>query len=233
MLWGDYEPETEALFMRIVRPGMTVVDIGAHIGYFTRLFSKLVGKSGRVIAIEADPENFLLLEKNTRGRGNVARMSVALSDHSGTTDFWRGEKSGTHSLVQAPFRPTRVSVHCELFDELAKRENIGRVDTMKIDIEGGEQAAFLGMREFFATHPPTFLVVELNPECIALAGDTEEAFLARLAGLGYRLFAIHDKGFAAIDANTYTKETLAGASFINLLGVHSSASGGDFIQKSR
>ena len=65
MLFHNYEKETTELFKKIIKPGMTVIDIGAHIGYFTRLFSKLVGEKGKVFAFEADPINFSFLKRNT------------------------------------------------------------------------------------------------------------------------------------------------------------------------
>ncbi len=60
MLFNLYEKETATIFKKIVKSGMTVVDAGAHIGYYTRLFSKLVGPTGKVYAFEADPENYQL-----------------------------------------------------------------------------------------------------------------------------------------------------------------------------
>lgn len=60
----DYEPETRELFERIVKPGMSVIDAGAQIGYFTLLFARLVGRDGKVYSCEPDPMIYPLLQKN-------------------------------------------------------------------------------------------------------------------------------------------------------------------------
>src|SRR3989344_1154319 len=78
MLGGSYERETGVLLREIVKPGMTVVDIGAHIGYFTRLLSKAVGPGGRVFAFEPEPENFSLLYLNTKNRPKERVPSISV-----------------------------------------------------------------------------------------------------------------------------------------------------------
>ena len=88
MLWGLYEKETYDLFQTVIKPDMVIIDIGAHIGYFTRRFAKLAGKTGRVLAFEADRENFELLKKNTSRLKNTRLFPLAISDHSGSIDFY-------------------------------------------------------------------------------------------------------------------------------------------------
>lgn len=61
---GIYEPRETNLFKKIVRHGMTVIDLGANIGYYTLIASKLVGESGKVYAFEPEPDNFNILVKN-------------------------------------------------------------------------------------------------------------------------------------------------------------------------
>ena len=67
---------------------MIVVDVGAHIGYFTRIFSNLSGPSGTILAFEADPENFTLLKQNTSHYSNVRAYEEALSAQEGFIHFY-------------------------------------------------------------------------------------------------------------------------------------------------
>ena len=60
----EYEPEIRKIFKSHVKRGCTVVDIGAHIGYYTLLSAKLVGPEGKVFAFEPNPENCLILERS-------------------------------------------------------------------------------------------------------------------------------------------------------------------------
>src|SRR4051812_32772734 len=86
-LMGQYEPETTRLFKKVLKPGMTFVDVGAHIGYFSRLAAKLVGEKGTVRAFEPVVENFPLLKSNLAMFPNAKIFQEALSDHAGTISF--------------------------------------------------------------------------------------------------------------------------------------------------
>ena len=66
---GTYEPEETRLFRSKCRPGDTVIDVGANVGWYTVIASKLVGKKGRVIAFEPEPVNFAILKKNVLANG--------------------------------------------------------------------------------------------------------------------------------------------------------------------
>ncbi len=68
-LIGEYEPETTDLFVSLLHEGDVVVDIGAHIGYYTLLAARTVGKDGKVFAFEPDPDNYALLVKNVEMNG--------------------------------------------------------------------------------------------------------------------------------------------------------------------
>ena len=74
-IFRSYEPFETSLLSAEVRPGMTIVDVGANIGYYTLLFSKLTGESGHVYAFEPEPENFALLQQNL-ARNNRTNVKV-------------------------------------------------------------------------------------------------------------------------------------------------------------
>lgn len=195
MLWGLYEPETVSLFEKIIRPGMTVVDIGAHIGYFTRLFSTLTGRQGKVLAFEADPENFGLLEKNTGHLRNVERIQLAVSESRGVLRFYHyDDKSGAHSTlpnVPLTFAKREITVEATDLDSYMAQKNIAHVDVIKMDIEGGESAALRGMTE--TLKKTKVLVTELAPAWVEAAGGTPVQFLQSIERAGFEIFAITEK----------------------------------------
>ena len=82
---GMMDPLETQLVQELVRSGDTVIDIGANVGYYTLLFSELVGETGRVIAFEPDPNNFALLERNVLGNGcrNVTLVPKAVAATTG------------------------------------------------------------------------------------------------------------------------------------------------------
>lgn len=199
MLSGAYERDTADLFARLIKPGMTVVDIGAHVGYFTRLYADLVGPAGAVFAFEADPKNFALLERNVRGRANVRLFKDAIADREGTLDFFETDNNtGCHSLIATATRPHKLSVPATTLDRLFANGTIPKIDVIKMDIEGAEPQALRGMTQAIRSNPHLALVVELCPANLTEGGVSTEAFLAQLHDLGLRTFAITADGLKEI-----------------------------------
>lgn len=198
-LFWRYEKETTDLFKKIVRPGMVVVDIGAHIGYYSRIFSRLVGKEGVVYAFEADPENFELLERNTKHLYGVKRYPIAISDRPGTVSFYHCEgKSGLHSLV-ANIPPgnvsiRKISVPTSDLDSILSKEGVKKVDLIKMDIEGWESTALEGMLEILKNNRPIQLVFEFAPSWLSAAGTMPAKFLEKIASLGFNIFVVTPDG---------------------------------------
>src|SRR5690606_37478262 len=88
LLIDRHEHETTTHVKRLVHPGMTVLDIGAHVGYYARLTSNLIGDRGRVICFEPHPRNRQFLEQNTASAGNVTILPVAVAEEEGTAELY-------------------------------------------------------------------------------------------------------------------------------------------------
>lgn len=200
MLLGLYEKETTRFFKKRIERGMIVADIGAHIGYFTRLFSKLAGSEGRVISFEADPENFALLKKNTSGLPNVTLVNKAVAAHDGAIDFFHlKESTGCHSTIPEE-GAERIRVPAATLDTALKELGIERIDAIKMDIEGGEPAALEGMKNILKSSGRLILVTEINSDTLSRAGG-RKSFLESLEKAGFRLFSIEKSGALPLDKN--------------------------------
>jgi len=81
-----------AIIEEYLKPGMTVLDIGANIGYYTKLFSKSVGSTGKVFAFEPDDTNFRHLKENTKGLGNVTTINKAVGEKSQQVKLYYSEE---------------------------------------------------------------------------------------------------------------------------------------------
>ena len=219
MLQERYERDTALLFKKITKPGMVVVDIGAHIGYFTRIFARLTGAHGHIYAFEADPENFDLLRKNTASLPQVKLFQLAVSDRVGSIDFYHSEdKTGCHSTIPADFRQKKLTVAAVDLDSLLAQEGVPRVDILKMDIEGGEALAIQGMKQVLTANPHIALVTEFNPECLMLAKLQPVDFLREISALGFKIFAITPGGLTPLtvhDTST-TQDFLFGSHFVNI-----------------
>lgn len=208
LLTDRHEPETVAQFKRIVRPGLTVLDIGAHVGYYARIAAALVGTGGRVIAFEPHPRNFRVLEQNTAHLGNVTRLQVALAEEEGTAqlhDYLMMSASGSlHyderirdvQLAQttaedfAPrmgqdFQPQVYSVRTAPVDDLLAELGIAQVDVVKMDIEGAELGALRGMRQTIQNSPHIALIMEYNPLGLQAFGHEPAAALREVLAMGF------------------------------------------------
>lgn len=197
VLMGWNEAESVVWCRRLIRPGMTVLDVGAHIGYYTALFSRLVGESGRVWAFEPHPENFAVLEANARGR-NVRRLQAAVGEAPGRATLHVSPGSSNHSLAPG-YTESRGSLEVErvALDAWHDAGELPRVDFVKIDVEGGEAGVLAGMARLLAASPGAALLVELNPRALACAGSSTEDLLGSLRALGFEPWVIlPDAGLA-------------------------------------
>jgi FkbM family methyltransferase len=193
MLLEKYEPETTALVKKIVKPGMVIIDIGAHIGYYTRIFSRLTGKNGRVYAFEPDSENFELLKTNTFGLKNVKLIKSALSDEPGLVKFYRSQNTGCHSIIQKDFHKESILIETEILDDFAKKNNISKIDLIKLDVEGGEPMVLAGGKEILKSI--SMLVMEFTPENFFKNGVSPVSFFQRLENsFGFLIYAIKNNG---------------------------------------
>jgi FkbM family methyltransferase len=198
MIFHRYEKETVDLFKKTITPGMVVVDIGAHIGYFTRVLSALVGSAGHIFAFEADQDNFKLLQKNTKNKKNVTLVNKAISDTTGTIDFYKVSNStGCHSVIPTE-NSKKMNVSSITLDNFLSENGNPKIDAIKIDIEGGEMRAFQGMRELFACPRQLYIVTEFNPTAITAANLSPELFATKMKEAGFEILQILDGGITCM-----------------------------------
>ncbi len=174
-LMGVYELETTLFFRRSIKKGMTVVDIGANIGYFTRLFSLLVGPEGKVYAFEPDEKNFDLLKINTSHLDNVHLINSAVSDINGNIDFFHVVgATGTHSLLPAT-GSTVKKVSSVTLDQFFDDKRLP--DMIKIDVEGAENQVFRGMDNILKKKS-VYVIFEYQPTVSkALLSELSQKFI--------------------------------------------------------
>lgn len=157
-------------FAAMIRPGDTVIDIGANLGYYTLLAADLVGTEGRVVAIEPNPEVFRRLSASIAVNGFASRVdarNVALGapGESGTRPFFvpEGEpKNGR--FIGANEDAARLATHGNVFDVALGAidpEQFQRVDFIKIDVEGAELMVLDHLRPVLDKFRPQ-LICEVN-----------------------------------------------------------------------
>lgn len=158
---GDYEADVTYILKKLLKPGMTFLDVGANIGFFTMLASKLVGNTGKVLAFEPFEYNLklLLANVNLNKAKNVQIMPFALSNKIG---FYCYDDSAGNSGSISPFNDmsfsdqlsTRLVYSNRLDDIISGYE---RIDVIKIDIEGAEYLALMGAKKVISLHRPIII----------------------------------------------------------------------------
>ena len=192
---GIYEPLETRLAQELIRPGGCAVDVGANIGYYTLLLARGVGPRGRVYAFEPEPQNFSLLEKNVRSNGyaNVQLERKAASDTTGSLQlFVSRENQGDHRVYASPTE-SRGSVHIRAvrLDDYF-RDEFPEIDLLKMDIQGAEGHALLGMSEMLRCRPPRAILTEFWPLGLKRAGSEAARILQLLEARGYRLHLLNE-----------------------------------------
>jgi FkbM family methyltransferase len=174
LLDGTYERRELDLFCACCSPGATVLDIGANIGIFTVLAANAVGTEGCVVAFEPVPTNVDLLRRNLRSNSGAERVHVveaAVGSHPGELTLYLEEHSvGTHSAEVRANRAT-ATVPMVTIDETVESLELGRVDVIKIDIEGYEEHAVRGAERTIERDRPTILIEMNQPLLIACGTD--------------------------------------------------------------
>jgi FkbM family methyltransferase len=177
------------MMRRIIRPGDTVIDVGANVGYLAAVAAALVGPDGSVHAFEPEPrlhaELADLARRNPR-YGIVANACALGAEHGEATLAVSGDNIGWNTLVPEFMAAPRETHRVEVipFDEYADRHGLARVSFVKIDTEGFEYQVLSGMRRFLARERPV-IHCEIAPTAFPRLGIDSTGFAALLDELGY------------------------------------------------
>ena len=190
-IFQRYEPFETELLTKEIRLGQTIIDVGANIGYYTLLFSKLTGADGQVFAFEPEPLNYKILTENLaqNGRTNVVAFNQAASDVPGNSFLYLSpENYGDHQAYASGEDRQRISIQMARIDDLVP----GPVDLIKLDIQGFEFHALKGMQRILRESLHLTIFIEFWPEGLRRAGSGAEEFLAFLRMLGFEIFYINE-----------------------------------------
>jgi FkbM family methyltransferase len=193
---GIYETEVTHYFLQNIRPGSHCLDVGANFGYHACIMGKCC-HPGKTISIEADPIVFELLRDNIMINWineSVIPINAAAAATDGTLTLYRRlTRSGNTSILRIPDEDLQTRLGeapSEAFEVRALRlddlldEFGGRVDFLKVDVEGAEPLVFRGARELIACNDDIKIVMEWSPGNLRGAGFDLASFASDLAAMG-------------------------------------------------
>jgi FkbM family methyltransferase len=192
-LYRVHEPAATAALRSLIRPGSRVLDIGANIGYYALLESRIVGPEGKILAVEPSPTNACLLRRNVElnSAENVAVFECAVGAQDGVGSLHLSSHSNLNSMIRNPEldHTSSVAVALRSVDSIVDETGINP-DLVRMDIEGYETEALAGMAATLDRQRP-HLVIELHPQICGPAAI--EALLRDISARGYRLRCIVDR----------------------------------------
>ena len=195
-VFGVWEPSLSEWMAERLSPGDVVVDVGANVGYFSLLCAQSVGPAGRVIALEPVPAFAAALRADAESNGFtdvIELQEVAASDRIGTTEVYVADASnrGMSSTEPIPGYETSVTVPVVRAETCIDPACWSRVRLVKVDVEGDELRALVGMRNLLdALEAGAAVVVEVAGDRLEVRGETVEDVMAFMSDLDFQAFRI-------------------------------------------
>ena len=193
---GIYEPMETELIKTIIQKDDIVLDVGAHIGYYTLLMSDLVGINGKVFAFEPESSNFDLLQKNLDINlcNNVVIENKAVSNHSGKSYLYLSkDNSGMHRLNQSKYCKEFIETDVITLDSyFFANPLISKIRFVKIDVEGSEFDVLIGMKLILDKNTDIMIMMEFIPSNLLEHGSIPVNVLRFLHDNCFKLYVFVD-----------------------------------------
>lgn len=201
---GVWEKEEFDILFKNIKTDDICLNVGAHVGYFATVMSSIVGKNGKVFAIEANPYFKDLLIKNTSStkNENVTVISSAAGNMTGQIDLYVNIKNSGDNRVfdpntvinpskdEAMITKEKISVKIDKVDNLIKKT---KIDFVLIDCQGYEHNIIRGMKNIILSSKPK-IIAEFAPRFIKALGENPIAILEEYSALGYSIYLYEKDG---------------------------------------
>jgi FkbM family methyltransferase len=196
-----FETDEQQAMSRIVLPGDTAYDVGAHLGVHSLLLSRLVGPGGRVCAFEPNEAVLPALQRTLEPLKNTSLYRFALADDSGPSHLFVPPDQSMASLADwtAPSPGTTPNIPCQThrIDDLVSTGLVPKPDFIKCDVEGAELLVLHGARDTLNNVDAPALLFEAGLYTTRGFGLTPACALRFLAGLTephYQFFQLGERG---------------------------------------
>ena len=190
--WGCHEPLFTHVMLQEIKEGMTIVGIGANIGYYALLESRLVGKTGKVYAIEPAPDNIKWLKENIalNNYSNIETYQMAVGNKNGTAKLYLSESPNLHNLLGIEGKSGEnnnyvdiIDVETVTLDEFLKNKRLP--DIVRMDVEGYEYNIIKGMKKTLNENKKMMVFMEIHHDPMKQAGFNIEGMFETFYRAGF------------------------------------------------
>lgn len=195
------------LLKKHIKPGNTVLDIGANIGFYAAILSELVGPNGQVHCFEPDERNFSYLQKASRGLANLYLQNAAVGPESGEISIYTSKELNVDHRTYKPeeydkeLKIKSLSVD-DYLSALSPKNT--KVDFIKMDIQGFEMQAIKGMSKTLDNNPDLKLISEFWPYGLRTAVSSVSEYFKVLKSKGFNCYLLEKNSL-----NLLTSEKVA------------------------
>jgi len=194
IFWGEWEEFELDLFTKYIEPGMNIIDIGASNGYYTLAAAHETGEKGKIFAFEPDPDSYDLILKNVKLNNfkNCIVEQKAVSDNKGEIKLFYSENRDLNSIIYPGNEENYFIVESVKLDEYMEKYKY-EVDIIKMDIEGAEMHAFMGMEKILQKNKNIKIFTEFCPFAINRSKYTAKQFLNFFLEMKFKIYEVNDK----------------------------------------
>jgi len=193
-IFGVFEPFMTKVAGQEVKKGDVVLDVGASIGYYTLIFAKLAGESGKVFAFEPAPDMFSILKKNISANGyqNVTAEQKAASNRTGKARLYlRVDNNMAHTMSDSHEGRPSIDIESVRLDDYFSGYS-GPVNFIKIDTEGADCAVLQGLTRVLEKNRALKIITEFHPKWLKMFGNEPGEYLDLLARNGFKFYDINE-----------------------------------------
>lgn len=195
--FGEYEKAELKMLEKFLMSDSVFIDIGANLGLYSLYASSLMGENGTVVCFEPFSTNYRLLKQNIslNSNLNIRAENMAIGETDGLINLYYDEKDRNLGMVSSDMTEYTHSeaVKAVSLDSYLNGKSFEKIDFIKIDIEGHEYAALLGMKNTLARFHPT-LLIEILEEDKPKSNSNKKKIIDFLESFGYRKYFIDDDG---------------------------------------
>lgn len=223
IVYRQWEPEITNALLGAVGKDTVFCDIGAHIGYYTCLVGSKIGRSGsgRVIAVEPNPDCFELLQRNIEINWSMCPIDArrtAAGDFEGKAQLSVPRRHGGQAhlgQISGEACPNSFEVSVEPLDQIVPADLA--LDILKIDVEGYESAVLEGARNVIRRSPRIAIVLEWYPALMRRTRHSSGSLLELFDDLGLVAHRVPTTLASLGDEHIYPREELAGTEYTNIV----------------